>query len=164
VVSQGGVVSDSVLVAVLVSQGGSLSVSLLEGGCVLVLVLVLVLVWLVGGMVTVVESQSSVEEEGGAWLLVVVLMLVSLLGGGAEVDSVQPVAPITDQLVSHQRPLQFSWQGNDVYDVAGGVGQPQFCVTVLTTRQAGIGQVRHWWAVAVMVGQPVGCGGGFVVW
>jgi hypothetical protein len=54
-------VCDSVSVSVVLSHGGSLSVSLLEGGCVCVRVLVLV--WLVGGMVTVVESQSSVEEE-----------------------------------------------------------------------------------------------------
>jgi hypothetical protein len=48
--------------------------------------------------------------------------------------------------------------------VAGGLGQPHFCVTVLMTRHAGTGQVRHWLVVAVIVGQPVGCVGGAVVW
>ena len=87
-----------------------------------------------------------------------------LRGGGVGVDVTQPVASTTAQVVAQPRPLHISWQGKDVYDVAGGFGQPQFCVTVLRTRHAGTGQVRHWLVVAVMVGQPVGCVGGSVVW
>jgi hypothetical protein len=124
---------------------------LLEGGGLWVWVLVLVLLWLL--------------EGGGLTVLVLVLLVVVLLlGGGVAVEVTQPVASTTAQLVAQPRPLHFSWQGKDVYDVAGGFGQPHFCVTVLRTRQAGTGQVRHWWPVAVMVGQPVGCVGAFVVW
>jgi hypothetical protein len=97
-------------------------------------------------------------------LVLVLLVVVLLLGGGVAVDVTQSVAATTAQLVAQPRPLHCSWHGKDVYDVAGGFGQPQFCVTVLRTRQAGTGQVRHWLVVAVMVGQPVGCVGGSVVW
>jgi hypothetical protein len=114
---------------------------------------VLVLLWLLeGGGVAVLM------------LLLVLLVVVLLLGGGVAVDVTQPVASTTAQVVAQPRPLHCSWQGKDVYDVAGGFGHPHFCVTVLRTRQAGTGQVRHWLVVAVMVGQPVGCVGGSVVW
>lgn len=113
---------------------------------------VLVLLWLV------------LDEGGGVAVLMLLLVLVLLLGGGVAVDVAQSVASTTAQVVAQPSPLHCSWQGKDVYDVAGGFGQPQFCVTVLRTRQAGTGQVRHWLVVAVMVGQPVGCVGGSVVW
>lgn len=41
-------------------------------------------------MVTVVDSQSSVEDEVGG--LLVLVLVVLLLGGGVSVDVTQPVA------------------------------------------------------------------------
>jgi hypothetical protein len=129
----------------------------------------------VGGTDTVVEeSQSSVvsdEDEVSVSVFVLevlllggMLVLVGLLDVEVSVDGsdvvVQSVAGRMAQLVAQPRPLHFSWQGKFKTDVAGGVGQPQFCVTVLRTRQAGTGQVWHWIPVAVMVGQ----GPGAVVW
>jgi hypothetical protein len=140
-----------------------------------------------GGVDTVVESQSSVVEDGGTDTVVesqssvvadedevsvsvsvvvseVLLVLVGLLDVEVSVEdsdvAVQSVAGRMAQLVAQPRPLHFSWQGKFKTDVAGGVGQPQFCVTVLRTRQAGTGQLWHCVPVAVMVGQ----GPGGVVW
>ena len=46
--------------------------------------------------------------------------------------------------------------------MAGELGQPQCCVSVLSTRHAGYAQVRHWLVVAVTVGQFVCDVGGAV--
>ena len=159
-----------------------LSQSSSESSSVWVLVLVLVSecesVVEDGGTDTVVESQSSVVEDGGTDTVVesqssvvsdedevsVLVLLGGLLDVEVSVDDsdvvVQSVAGRMAQLVAQPRPLHFSWQGKSKTDVAGGVGQPQFCVTVLRTRQAGTGQVWHCMPVAVMVGQ----GPGGVVW
>jgi hypothetical protein len=129
-----------------------------------------------GGTDTVVESQSSVVDDGGTDTVVesqssvvsdedeVSVLEVGGLDVEVSVDGsdvvVQSVAGRMAQLVAQPMPLHFSWQGKFKTDVAGGVGQPQFCVTVLRTRQAGTGQVWHCVPVTVMVGQ----GPGGVVW